>query len=618
MFAATTSTLAWIPTSRQTARRSPSSTCTVKALARAEIMGSRVHRQGALCYIGAMPVEKGETKTRRGSTQTKRTTEMCSILACYDPDGALADGREELMRLLSARMRTRGPDGSGYYGNERFGLAHERLAIMDPEGGKQPIVYEAEKYSVCANGEIYNFRALQKKYGLTAAQTGSDSEVLLQLYRHMGVDFVKDLNGIFGFVCVGDDGKNMMAARDHCGIKPLYMGTGVGGAVWFASELKAIHDQCTSIEEFPAGHYWTPETGFVKYYAPEWDTDDFVGTDDTSNVRAALTQAVRDQMMSDVPIGLLLSGGLDSAVIASIIKPMLEETNQEFITFTIGQEGSPDVMAARVMAEDLGTTHHEYLFTSEEACAVIPDVIYHLETYEPELIRSAIPNYFLARLAAQHVKVVLTGEGSDELFAGYLYFRDAPDGAAIHKELRRIFHHLHNVNCQRADRMTMAHGLEARVPFLDPSVINAVMRVDPELKRIDGEEKPEKHALRALFEGEIPAPVLWRTKAMQCEGVGLNWVETLQQFCEAQVSDADFAAAAEKYKINPPQSKEETYYRQLFDSKFNNMDKFVHVWQGGCRAGGAPWQNEQYTRAGLKSVGQLAKGLEGVKGAPVV
>lgn len=339
---------------------------------------------------------------------------------------------------------------------------------------------------------------------------------------------------------------------------------------------------------------------------------------DTSHVREVLTQAVKDQMMSDVPIGLLLSGGLDSAVISSIIKPMLEETKQEYITFTVGQEGSPDVTAARMMSDFLGTKHHEYLFTSEEACSIIPDVIYHLETYEPELIRSAIPNYFLARLASQHVKVVLTGEGSDELFAGYLYFRDAPDSAAIHKELRRIFHHLHNVNCQRADRMTMAHGLEARVPFLDPNVIDAVMQVDPEYKRIEGEEKPEKHALRALFDGEIPDPVLWRTKAMQCEGVGLNWVADLQTFCESQVSDEYFAKAESLYPINPPQSKEEMYYRRLFESNYKNMDKFVHVWEGGCRAGGAAWQNEAYTRFGLKDVGQLAKGIEGVKGAPTL
>jgi len=365
---------------------------------------------------------------------------------------------------------------------------------------------------------------------------------------------------------------------------------------------------------------------------------------DTSHIREVLTKAVQEQMMSDVPIGLLLSGGLDSAVISTIIKPMLEETKQQFITFTVGQEGSPDITAARMMSEHLGTDHHEYLFTSEEACSVIPDVIYHLETYEPELIRSAIPNYFLARLASEHVKVVLTGEGSDELFAGYLYFRDAPDSAAIHKELRRIFHHLHNVNCQRADRMTMAHGLEARVPFLDPNVIDAVMQVNtirtisfppsnhmhgmshcfntrhfqqvnPELKRIEGENKPEKHALRALFNGEIPEPVLWRTKAMQCEGVGLNWVDDLQAFCSAQVTDEEFKQAKTSYTINPPQSKEEMYYRKIFESHYQNMDKFVHVWDGGCRAGGAAWQNQSYTRFGLKDVTQLAKGIEGVRGA---
>lgn len=545
---------------------------------------------------------------------------MCSVLAMYDPNGAMEDGRETLMRELSARMVTRGPDGSGYFGSRRYGLAHERLAIMDPEGGKQPIVYEdgAKTYAVCANGEIYNFRKLQAKYGLTAAKTGSDSEVLLQLYKHLGVDFVKELNGIFGFVVVGDDGDHMIAARDHAGIKPLYIGYGKNGVKWFASELKAICDQdCERIEEFPAGHYWTPKDGFVKWYNPAWDSDDddAVGTKDTSHVRAILEKAIIDQTMADVPIGLLLSGGLDSAVVSTVLKPMLEKSGQEYLSFTVGQEGSPDVTAARMMSEYLGTTHHEYLFTSEEACANIENVIYHLETYEPELIRSAIPNYFLAKLTSQHVKVVLTGEGSDELFAGYLYFRDAPSSKHIHNELRRIFGALHNVNCQRADRMTMAHGLEARVPFLDPRVIDAVMEVDPEFKRIEGEAKPEKHALRALFDGEIPDPVLWRTKAMQCEGVGLNWVEDLQKFCDEQVSDEDFAKAESTYPINPPHSKEEMYYRRIFEKHYHGMDKFVHVWEGGCRAGGAAWENNQYTRAGVKNVQQLAKGLTGVKGA---
>lgn len=538
----------------------------------------------------------------------------------YDPNQVLVEGREKLMTELAARMRTRGPDGSGYYGNARYGLAHVRLAIMDPDGGKQPIVYEdgAKTYAVCANGEIYNFRKLQAKYSFSDSHTRSDSEVLLQMYKQLGSKFVEQLSGIFGFVVVGDDGDYMIAARDQCGIKPLYIGYGPNGVKWFSSELKAICDQnCERIEEFPAGHYWTPEEGFVKWYNPSWDSDSdsAVGTNDMSGVRAILEEAIADQTMSDVPIGLLLSGGLDSAVVATVLKPMLDKSGQEYLTFTVGQEGSPDVMAARMMSKFLGTKHHEYLFTSEEAFENIEKIIYHLETYEPELIRSAIPNLFLAKLTSQHVKVVLTGEGSDELFAGYLYFRDAPSPKHVHNECRRIFGHLHNVNCQRADRMTMAHSVEARVPFLDPRVIDAVMTVDPKYKTIEGEEKPEKHALRMLFNGEMPDPVLWRTKAMQCEGVGLNWVEQLQAFCEEKIPDAEFAQAKSKYPINPPHSKEELYYRKIFEKYYHGMDKFVHVWEGGCRAGGAAWENTQYTRAGVKNVKQLARGLAGIAGA---
>lgn len=521
------------------------------------------------------------------------------------------------MRELSARMVTRGPDGSGYHGRDKFALAHERLAIMDPEHGRQPIVYDDGASAVCANGEIYNFRALQEKYSLPTAHTGSDSEVLLQLNQRLGSDMCNELNGIFGFmVCQErEDGTvDCIAARDHCGIKPLYMGKGRGDSVWFASELKALSDHCHEVIEFPPGHFWTPETGMVRYYLPEWDSDKYVPTVDNSQLRAALDKAVRDQCMSDVPFGLLLSGGLDSAVVGTILKPILEELGQEFLTFTVGQKGSPDATAAQMMSDYWGTTHHVHEFTSEEAFSKLDDIIYHLETYEPELIRSAIPNYFLARLAASKVKMVLTGEGSDELFGGYLYFRDAPDSKAFYGELRRIFWHLHNVNCQRADRMTMAHGLEARVPFLDPTVIATAMAISPEHKVIKGDpgpnqERPEKAALRELFSGEIPEPVLWRTKAMQCEGVGTTWVAELQTLCEAAVSDEEFATAAEKFTINTPQSKEEYYYRTLFEKHFAGMDRFVHVWEGGCRAAGAPWKNEAYTRFGLKDTSQLNQGL---------
>jgi asparagine synthase (glutamine-hydrolysing) len=522
------------------------------------------------------------------------------------------DAREPLVRECTARMITRGPDETGFYGGETWAMGHQRLSIMDPEHGHQPIVYTDDSgadSAVVANGEIYNFRELRKQFDLPEGRTGSDSEVLLQLYQKLGPEMCTHLNGIFGFVVVSEDGRQMMAARDHCGIKPLYIGYGADGRVWFASELKSLVDQCERIDEFPEGHYWTPDDGFVRWYRPEWDSDEYVPRAGLEGLREALKEAVRSQCMSDVPFGLLLSGGLDSAVVGLLLKEVLDERGEQMWTYTIGQEGSPDVTAARMMAEFLGSKHEEYLFESAEAFDVVEKVIYHLETYEPELIRSAIPNYFLARLAGSRVKMVLTGEGSDELFGGYLYFRDAPDETAFFKELRRIFGHLHNVNCQRADRMTMAHALEGRVPFLDPNVIDAVMAVDPALKMINGEERPEKWALRTLFEGEIPDAVLWRTKAMQCEGVGMNWVAELQAMCEDKVSDEEFATAAARFPLNTPHSKEEYYYRSIFDKYYSGLDKFIHVWEGGCRAAGAEWKSDQYTRAGLANVAQLGKGL---------
>lgn len=554
-------------------------------------------------------------QSRRGrsvsATPKRLEVRACGILALVDRNGAVPmENREPLVRELAARMVTRGPDGAGFVGGETWALGHQRLSIMDPAHGQQPLVYEDKENAVVANGEIYNFRELREKHNLPEGRTGSDSEILLQLFETLGKEeMCNELNGIFGFVIAGKDGKQMMAARDHCGIKPLYIGYGENGSVWFASELKCLVDQCERIDEFPAGHYWTPEEGFVRYYKPEWDSDDYVPSGTLEGVREELERAIRRQCMSDVPFGLLLSGGLDSAVVAVILKKVLEERGEEFLTFSVGQEGSPDITAARMMSEFLGSKHHEYLFKPREAFGIIEKVIYHLETYEPELIRSSIPNFFLARLTGSHVKMVLTGEGSDELFGGYLYFRDAPDKAAFFKELRRIFHHLHNVNCQRADRMTMAHALEARVPFLDPEVIAKVMSVDAGLKEIKGEDRPEKWALRSLFDGEIPDAVLWRTKAMQCEGVGMTWVQQLQDMCEEAVSDEAFAGAAEEFPINTPQSKEEYYYRSIFEKYYSGLDKFIHVWEGGCRAGGAAWDNAAYSRAGLKNVAQLGRGL---------
>lgn len=534
----------------------------------------------------------------------------CGLVAVVDPEGKVED-KEALLTKMCAKVAHRGPDGTGFSGGKTWGMAHARLAIMDPEHGKQPLLRGCG--AAVENGEIYNFRdvlaKLVKMFGIEAGQvpTGSDCEVLLPAWRKLGAhDMLNALNGMFAIVLQDEDGKQVLAARDHAGIKPLYIGkTHADGATWFASELKSLVGVCDEAKEFPPGHYWTKEEGLVRWYKPEWDSPGFVPSKrDPQVFRKALENAVRSQLMSDVGIGLLLSGGVDSAVVGELMAPMMRERGEELHTYTIGQPDSPDVTAARLIAKHLGTVHHEYLFTSEEAFARIEDIVYHLETYEPELVRSAIPNFFLARLVASHnCKTVLTGEGSDELTAGYLYFHDAPDSQALFGELRRIFWHLHNVNCQRSDRMSMAHGVEARVPFLCPDVIEAAMNIDAEMKEIKG-DRPEKAMLRELFQ-TVPAEVLWRTKAMQCEGVGKTWVAQLQKMCEGAVTDEEFAKAEETFPVNPPQSKEEYLYRKIFEKHFPGMDASIHVWEGGCRAAGAPWRSAKYTRAGLADVSQL-------------
>jgi asparagine synthase (glutamine-hydrolysing) len=452
--------------------------------------------------------------------------------------------------------------------------------------------------------------------------TTSDSEVLLPLFEeHEPEEVIARLDGMFALVVASTDGQKVTAARDPCGIKPLYRGWSDSGRVIFASELKCLVGQVDYAEEFPAGHLWTSDRGYQRYFRPAWLTSliDPEGpkaelpTGDLLGFRAVLKAAVQKRLMSDVGYGFLLSGGVDSAVVTHLMSELTDMSKIK--SFTVGMPNSPDVMAARAVATAYGTDHYEYLFTPEEAFAIVPKVVEHLETYEPELIRSAIPNYFLARLAAEHTKVVLTGEGADELLAGYLYFRECPTREAMHMETLRIWGHLHNVNLQRADRMCMAHGLEARVPFLDVDVLaEAYGKVDPKLKmhtKMPGEPpRPEKWAMRSLFmDSKIPPDVLWRTKAMQCEGVGANWVAQLQAMCNAEISDEVFAGAAETFPLNTPHSKEEYYYRELFEHHFKGMDKFVHVWEGGCRAGGASWKSAAYTRAGLVNTSQLKHAL---------
>jgi len=410
-----------------------------------------------------------------------------------------------------------------------------------------------------------------------------------------------------------------------------------GKEMLFSSELKGIVDQCEpeDLMLVPAGHYWTRETGLVDYYQPEWDVDNYTaqfeasaegnsttkkgGFSTAEDCVAALEKAIIRRCMADVEIGLLLSGGLDSSITGAImsqphVKKYLTATDK-IKSFAVGQEGSPDILAARAVSKQLGTEHIEAIFTPEMAFEVLEKVVYHAETYEPELIRSCIPNYFLAKKTAEHVKVVLTGEGADELWSGYLYYGDCTDAAALQEENRRILRAVEFVNLQRSDRMSMAHSLEARVPFFDVENISVAMRVDPSQKLImkgadtDTPQHCEKYMLRSMYQDIVAKEVVWRTKAMQCEGVGMTWVRVLQaHISDNLVTDEDFATAATRFPNNPPQTKEEFYYRSIFDKHFPNCDKFVHVWDGGCRAGGASWKNEQYTRTGLVNTELLRKG----------
>jgi len=558
--------------------------------------------------------KKAPPSAKGGALMTK----ACGVLAVidYSPgDDKPASCEESHVRGLCDRMGPRGPDGQGYgYGksaNWHWSLGHQRLSIMDPtDAGNQPFV--EPDIAVAANGEIYNFRALYDTLPeKVETVSDSDSEVLMHLYRAFGSSFVPKLDGMFAFVLVDQEKGTFLAARDHVGIKPLYMGKSEG-KLMFASELKCLVDVCDEIEEIPNGTYYTPEEGFVKFYNPSFLE---AGYEHDPNITAKelrdeLEVAVVKRMMSDVEFGLFLSGGIDSCIVGTLMRPHVP-ASKRLPSFCVGMADSPDITAAREIAGKLGYDHSERIFTAEEACSIIDKVIYHLETYNAELIRSSIPNYFLAEFASKQVKMCLTGEGSDELFGGYVYFSDAPDKQQFQGELNRIYGALGNVNLKRADRMTMAHGLEARVPFLDVKFTAKAMSLDPKHKMIGASKwEREKAYLRNMFKGEIPEEILWRQKAMQCEGVGEGWVQKLQQHCEALVPDEVFAKRSTRFPYDTPHSKEEYFYRDIFESHFAGMDKFTHVWEGGCRAGGASWKSEKYTRAGLVDVGALSHGLQ--------
>lgn len=511
---------------------------------------------------------------------------MCGILAI------IGKGKdEELVKQLSKRMSHRGPDESDIHITEEgHFLAHERLSIVDLHTGIQPIQGTSTAWMV-HNGEIYNHKKLRETTLRNHTfRTTSDSEVIVHLYEEFGYDFCDMLDGMFAFVVV--DGNDYIAARDPLGIKPLYYGIDERGRMYFASEMKAIADQCITFTTFPPGHLYTEKTGFVKYYQPEWeDASKAVEEVDFKAIRKKLTKAVKKRLMCDVPFGVLLSGGLDSSLTSSIACRLLEGTGQKIHSFSIGlDENSPDTIAARKVAEFIGTEHHEVHFTIEQGIEILEKLIWHLETYDVTSIRASTPMYFLSKaIREKGIKMVLSGEGADEVFGGYLYFRNAPSAAEFQQETIDRVQKLFTADLLRADKSTMAHGLEARVPFLDKKFLELAIKIKPEEKQPKTYDGIEKYILRKAFDTPekpyLPQEVLWRQKEQFSDGVGYNWIDTLIDYCTSQVSDADFENAAKLFPYNTPTTKEAFYYRSIFHkfypqvSAAQTVRKWIPKWQ---------------------------------------
>ncbi len=483
---------------------------------------------------------------------------------------------------MSKSIRHRGPDWSGIYVGEHAVIAHERLAIVDPASGGQPLFNSDKTIVLAANGEIYNHRELRREFeGSYDFQTESDCEVIIALYEKYGADFIEKLNGIFGFVLHDIKNNTYLVARDHMGIIPLYHGTDEHGNYMVASELKALEGVCNKIEVFLPGHYKTQSSEQLQsWYTRDWMDYENVKDNVSSKeeLRAALEASVKRQLMSDVPYGVLLSGGLDSSLTAAIAKmyaaKRVESDSEQdawypqLHSFAIGLIGSPDLAASRKVADQIGTVHHEVSFTVQEGIDAIKDVIYHLETYDITTIRASTPMYLLARvIKSMGIKMVLSGEGADEIFGGYLYFHKAPDAKAFHEETVRKLSKLYLYDCLRANKSLAAWGVEGRVPFLDKEFMDVAMRLNPKDKMC-GNGKMEKYILRETFEDYLPHEVAWRQKEQFSDGVGYNWIDSLKVLVEEQISDEQLANAAFKYPINPPATKEEYYYRTIFTEHF--------------------------------------------------
>ena len=506
---------------------------------------------------------------------------MCGIVCAFDLKERPEVLRPQLLEM-SKKIRHRGPDWSGIYSDDKVIMTHERLAIVDPASGQQPLFSEDKKLVLAANGEIYNHRDLRKQFdGTYPFQTASDCEVILALYKEKGVDFLDELNGIFGFALYDVEKDAYFIARDHVGIIPLYIGWDQNGTFYVASELKALEGVCTKIELFPPGHYMSSVDGqFVKWYHREWRDYEAVKDNQTSiaEVKKALEDAVHRQLMSDVPYGVLLSGGLDSSVTSAIAKKYAQKRIEsddksaawypQLHSFSVGLEGSPDLVAAKKVADHIGTIHHEIKFTIQEGLDAIKDVIYNIETYDITTIRSSTPMYLMARvIKSMGIKMVLSGEGADEIFGGYLYFHKAPNAEEFHEETVRKLEKLHMYDCLRANKSLMAWGIEGRVPFLDKEFIDVAMRVNPKDKMIHG-ERMEKWIIRKAFEDMLPESVAWRQKEQFSDGVGYDWIDTLKEIVDKEISDEQLANAKFRFPIQTPQNKEEFYYRAIFEGHF--------------------------------------------------
>ena len=512
---------------------------------------------------------------------------MCGIVAIFNVKEQTPELRTKALGM-SKKIRHRGPDWSGIHCSGSAILAHERLSIVDPESGGQPLFSPDGKQVLAVNGEIYNHQEIRERYkGRYDFQTGSDCEVILALYRDKGIDFLEDLNGIFAFALYDEEQDAFLIARDHIGVIPLYIGYNADGKVFVASELKALEGECERYEPFLPGHYyWSKAPGMKPWYKRDWMEYDNVKDNPASSdaIRKSLCAAVKRQMMSDVPYGVLLSGGLDSSVISAITESYAErriETDSQsrawwprLHSFAVGLKGAPDLAKARLVADYIGTVHHEINYTIQEGLDALRDVIYFIETYDITTVRASVPMYLLARvIKSMGIKMVLSGEGADEIFGGYLYFHKAPSAEEFHEETVRKLSKLHQYDCLRANKSLSAWGVEGRVPFLDKEFLDVAMRTNPKAKMCslngsDPKASMEKRIVREAFEDMLPEEVAWRQKEQFSDGVGYSWIDTLKKITSEAVTDEQMAHAAERFPINTPLCKEEYYYRSIFEEHF--------------------------------------------------